>query len=80
MVNGVSYPYFELMCFCRPKDEIIDKLKPYFEVDYLLPRTLMASLKLEQIHSVVTSIFIPPEISLASSFYYLKKDADLVSI
>ncbi|XP_052062678.1 E3 ubiquitin-protein ligase rnf213-alpha-like isoform X2 [Mytilus californianus] len=61
----------------RPKDEILEKLKPYFEVDYLLPRTFLASLKLELIHTVVISHYIPPEISLASSIYYLKKNADI---
>lgn len=67
------------MCVCRPKDEIIDKLKPYFEVDYLLPRTMLASMRLEMIHTVVTSHYIPPEISLASSIYYMKDNKNLVS-
>ncbi|CAG2252463.1 unnamed protein product [Mytilus edulis] len=50
-----------------------EKACPYFEVDYLLPRTMLASLKLEVLHAVVTTHNIPTDISLASTIFYLKK-------
>lgn len=50
------------------------KLKPYFEMDYLLPRTLMSALRFEQLSSVVYLALIPPDIIAATLCYYVKAD------
>ncbi|CAG2246214.1 RNF213 [Mytilus edulis] len=56
----------------RPVDEVVKKLTPYFEVDYLLPRTFLGSLNLDMLYSIVTAYNIPPDITLASTCYYIK--------
>ncbi|CAC5419845.1 unnamed protein product [Mytilus coruscus] len=56
----------------RPADQVVKKLTPYFEVDYLLPRTFLGSLNLDMLYSIVTANSIPPDISLASTCYYIK--------
>ncbi|XP_063441660.1 E3 ubiquitin-protein ligase rnf213-alpha-like [Mytilus trossulus] len=61
----------------RSHEEIVAKLTPYFEVDYLLPRTLIGSLNLDMLFSVVeASNNISPDIILASMYYYLKYDSN----
>jgi hypothetical protein len=57
--------------------EILVILGPYFEVDYLLPRTLMACLKLEQLPIVVRSGLIPPDITLASLCFHVRKESQI---
>lgn len=57
--------------------EILVNLSPYFEVDYLLPRTLMACLTLEQLPIVVRSGFIPPDITLASLCFPVRKELQI---
>ena len=57
--------------------EILVILAPYFEVDYLLPRTLMACLTLEQLPIVVRSGFIPPDITLASLCFHVRKESQI---
>ena len=57
--------------------EILVILEPYFEVDYLLPRTLMACLKLEQLPIVVRSGLIPPDITLASLCFHVRKESQI---
>ncbi|XP_076113430.1 E3 ubiquitin-protein ligase RNF213-like [Mytilus galloprovincialis] len=42
-------------------------LTPYFEVDYLLPRTLLASLSLQMFHEVLMNNMFPADITLAAS-------------
>lgn len=58
-------------------EEILVNLSPYFEVDYLLPRTLMACLTLEQLPIVVRSGFIPPDITLASLCFHVRKESQI---
>ena len=58
-------------------EEILENLSPYFEVDYLLPRTLMACLTLEQLPIVVRSGFIPPDITLASLCFHVRKESQI---
>ena len=58
-------------------EEILVNLAPYFEVDYLLPRTLMACLTLEQLPIVVRSGFIPPDITLASLCFHVRKESQI---
>jgi hypothetical protein len=52
-------------------EEILVNLSPYFEVDYLLPRTLMACLTLEQLPIVVRSGFIPPDITIRTTVNFI---------
>lgn len=52
----------------------MERLVPYFEIDYLLPRTLMAALRFEQLPIVVISAPIPPDIITATLCYYLRTE------
>jgi hypothetical protein len=66
------------ICIFRPLlEEILKILEPYFEVDYLLPRTLMACLTLEQLPIVVRSGLIPPDITLASLCFHVRKKSQI---
>jgi hypothetical protein len=47
-------------------------------MDYLLPRTLMASLKMDLLHNIVIANTISPDISLASTLFYLKQGRNQV--
>jgi hypothetical protein len=58
-------------------EDILVILAPYFEVDYLLPRTLMACLTLEQLPIVVNSGLIPPDITLASVCFHVRKESQI---
>lgn len=71
---------FCINLFCRSADEVVKRLAPYFKVDYLLPRTLLASLRLDLMHSIVRVNDISPDIILAASCYYLKKKPNNVSM
>ena len=67
-----------LICIFRPLlEEILVILAPYFEVDYLLPRALMACLTLEQLPIVVRSGLIPPDITLASLCFHVRKESQI---
>nr|XP_022293483.1 E3 ubiquitin-protein ligase rnf213-alpha-like isoform X1 [Crassostrea virginica] len=57
--------------FWNPKD-LLDRLSPLFEMDYLLPRSFMAALKYEQLKEVVPSELIPVEVTLATLYYFVK--------
>lgn len=57
--------------FRNPKD-LLDRLSPLFEMDYLLPRSFMAALKYEQLKEVVPSELIPVEVTLATLYYFVK--------
>lgn len=58
-------------------EDILVILSPYFEVDYLLPRTLMACLTLEQLPIVVKSGLIPPDITLASVCFHVREESQI---
>ena len=75
----ISYLTF-IFYVCRSVDEILQRLTPYFEIDYLLPRSFMASLKMKELEPVISSNTIPLEVSLAALFYYLKSRTDEVSL
>lgn len=55
--------------------EMVKMLHPFFEMDFLLPRTLVASLSFQQFVAMDTK-HIPPDIILAALYYFLK-DAKL---
>ena len=52
---------------------LLEKVEPLFEVDYLLPRTFMASLNLREIKEVIESGKMPVEVCCATLNYFLKK-------
>ncbi|XP_052062754.1 E3 ubiquitin-protein ligase rnf213-alpha-like isoform X2 [Mytilus californianus] len=56
----------------RSAGDMFKVLNPYFDVDYLLPRTLIASLKLEMLQDVLTTNRIPLDITIAVLYYYLR--------
>ncbi|VDH96742.1 Hypothetical predicted protein [Mytilus galloprovincialis] len=57
--------------------DMVGRMKPYFEMDYLLPRVLMASLKLEQLPVVAKTGYISTDIILASLCFYVKTEKDI---
>ena len=57
--------------FFRPKQLVMGGLESLFEVDWLLPRTILASLSHEHILNVLRWDKMPPEAVLAMVFYHL---------
>lgn len=57
--------------------DMLGRLEPYFEMDYLLPRVLMASLNLEQLPVVAKTGYISTDIILASLCFYVKTEKDI---
>ncbi|VDI23847.1 Hypothetical predicted protein [Mytilus galloprovincialis] len=57
--------------------DMLERLVPYFEMDYLLPRALMASLNLEQLPEVVRTGHISTDIILASVCYYVREEKNI---
>ncbi|KAL3881508.1 hypothetical protein ACJMK2_027940, partial [Sinanodonta woodiana] len=53
-------------------EEVVSLLYPQFEMDYLLPRTFMAMLNLDEIGDAIKTGKIPIEICAASLTYYVK--------
>ncbi|CAG2236699.1 unnamed protein product [Mytilus edulis] len=54
--------------------DIMENLSPYFRMDYLLPRTLMSCLGLEQLPFASNFTGISPDIILASLCFYVKDE------
>jgi len=52
----------------------LERLTPLFDVDYLLPRTLLSVMSLEHTNQVYTSMVYPPDACLANAFYFVNKD------
>lgn len=52
----------------------MEKLTPYFTMDYLLPRTLMSCIALEQLPLAAESKWISPDIVLASLCFYVRDE------
>lgn len=69
MSKNYHYMYLYLT---RTPDQVLKMLTPYFQMDYYLPRSFLTSLKLEMIPDIVSSGFIPPDVTLASIFYYIR--------
>ncbi|VDH96575.1 Hypothetical predicted protein, partial [Mytilus galloprovincialis] len=63
--NFKEYPEWD-----RPVCEILEMLSPYFDVDYLLPRTVTASMNLQMLHGITTANIIPVDVVLASTYFY----------
>ena len=53
-----------------PVEEIIRDMQMMFEVDYLLPRSIMASITLGQLRSAIEPGLIPPYIVAACLFFH----------
>lgn len=89
-INTTHYHLFQRYAYIiklkfiiyRPSSEIVQMLTPYFEVDYLLPRTLLASLSLQMFHEVLMNNMFPADITLAASlshFCDFRDSQELVS-
>ncbi|KAL3881537.1 hypothetical protein ACJMK2_027969, partial [Sinanodonta woodiana] len=55
-----------------PFQDVVRFLSPLFELDYLLPRTLMAALTLPEIETLIKLQIIPPEICVAACIFYIR--------
>ncbi|KAL3881536.1 hypothetical protein ACJMK2_027968, partial [Sinanodonta woodiana] len=55
-----------------PLQEMIRILTPLFELDYFLPRTLMAALRLHEVEEVMRFKVMPPEVCIAACTNYIK--------
>lgn len=55
----------------RNKTEILEALVPYFAVDFLLPRTFIASLRLQHFDEIDLEL-IPTDAILAGACYFIK--------
>ncbi|KAL3881507.1 hypothetical protein ACJMK2_027939 [Sinanodonta woodiana] len=61
-------------------EEVVSLLHPHFEMDYLLPRTFMAMLNLDEIGDAIKTGKIPFEICAASLTYYVKITLPAISV
>lgn len=59
--------------FCREPMVMLKKLEPMFEMDFYLPRSFMAVLKLDKLE-VVKSKVLPPEVTLAGLYYFFNTE------
>ena len=55
----------------RPIDSYIRFLAPLFEVDFMLPRTLMSVMSPKHIPKMCGVLNMPPEVILAVLYYYI---------
>ncbi|XP_013380377.1 uncharacterized protein LOC106151587 [Lingula anatina] len=55
----------------EPVQQLIDRLAPLFEMDKLLPRTLMSTISFRNLKEVICSKTIPPEVSTAALYFYI---------
>ncbi|CAG2205786.1 unnamed protein product [Mytilus edulis] len=56
----------------RKKNEVLQSLSPYFEFDYLLPRTFVASLHLNHITDSINLELLPTDATMAALCYHVK--------
>ena len=49
---------------------LTERLSPYFEVDYLLPRTLMSVMSCHHLPEFIEIQLFPPEVCLGAVFFY----------
>ena len=61
----------------RPVQQCLDDLSPSFQLDYLLPRTLLSVMSVEHIEHVFASMVVPPDACLANAFYFVHTDYTL---
>ncbi|KAK3585575.1 hypothetical protein CHS0354_036762 [Potamilus streckersoni] len=66
VLNGESFRWTMKL------EQVVGILHPLFEMDFLLPRTFMAMLLLDEIVEVIKTGKIPFEICAATIFYYVK--------
>ncbi|KAK3585587.1 hypothetical protein CHS0354_036774 [Potamilus streckersoni] len=53
-------------------DHVVSILYPMFEIDYLLPRTFMAMLKMDKVGDAIKTGKIPHEVSAATLIFYVR--------
>lgn len=51
---------------------MLEKLSPYFKVDYYLPRSFISAVKMEYVQEILTTGLIPSDVVLALLYYYLR--------
>jgi hypothetical protein len=51
---------------------MLEKLSPYFKVDYYLPRSFISAVKMDYIPKILTTGLIPSDVVLALLYYYLR--------
>ena len=51
---------------------MLEKLSPYFKVDYYLPRSFITAVKMEYVPEILTTGLIPSDVVLALLCYYLR--------
>ena len=61
----------KLISFNSTRKQVLEAISPYFALDYLLPRTFVASLNLTHLANIDLSL-IPPEVTLAATYFYIK--------
>jgi len=61
----------KLISFNSKRKQVLEAISPYFALDYLLPRTFVASLNLTHLANIDLSL-IPPEVTLAATYFYIK--------
>lgn len=58
--------------FYRPLQEVLETLKTLFQMDFLLPRTLVASLNLRELRQTLETELISVEVCCAALVYFVK--------
>lgn len=67
--NVYAYP---VCLYFSPLKDILKVLHPLFELDFYLPRTILACLKPFELREVIGDEIIPVEICCASIFFHIK--------
>ena len=69
--NNFYMVYIIFFIFRLPL-EMLEKLSPYFKVDYYLPRSFITAVKMEYVPEILTTGLIPSDVVLALLCYYLR--------
>ncbi|XP_053396012.1 E3 ubiquitin-protein ligase rnf213-alpha-like [Mercenaria mercenaria] len=67
-----KFKSFQNQSWVIPLGDVLKTLQRFFEIDYLLPRTIVASLNLYEIFEAISTGLIPTEVCCAALIYYLK--------
>lgn len=67
-IKEIKSKYFNF----RSSTLVLKKLIPYFQMDFYLPRSFMAALKLEEIPNLIASGIFPSDCILAVLFFFIK--------
>ncbi|XP_071137099.1 E3 ubiquitin-protein ligase rnf213-alpha-like [Mytilus edulis] len=71
-IYDIEYFKAKTLPWDRSSTLVLKKLIPYFQMDFYLPRSFMAALKLEEIPNLIASGIFPSDCILAVLFFFIK--------